>query len=186
MTTELWAAADTPPSVLDAIRGQGIVLENQERLGTVLHELRSDAFSIGLRVYLLVGLATLLLAVFGVFASAVMQARWRSYEVASLRVVGVSQRSLVRASVLEYVVMLGLAVVFGLVAAYLSLVLVLPSISLGTAEPFDPAPLYAVHWPIVAAVGVVLFVVATVIAMVVSWRVTRLGRPSTLRWAERG
>jgi len=37
----------------------------------------------------------------GVLASAVLQSRWRSYEVASLRVVGVRQRALVRGSVLE-------------------------------------------------------------------------------------
>jgi hypothetical protein len=32
----------------------------------------------------------------------------------------------------------------------------------------------------------VLFVLAALIALVVSWRTTRLGRPSTLRWAELG
>jgi hypothetical protein len=41
-----------------------------------------------------------------------------------------------------------------------------------------------VQWPLLALVGVSLFVVATVIALVVSRRTTRLGRPATLRWAE--
>jgi hypothetical protein len=98
----------------------------------------------------------------------------------------VSQRSLLRGSMLEYVVMLGLAVLFGLVSAYLSLLLVLPSMSLGTADPDAPAPIYAVHWAEVAGVGLALFALAAVIALVVSQRITRLGRPSTLRWAEQG
>jgi hypothetical protein len=181
---ELWAAEDTPQSVLDAVADAGIALVPVARLDDRLTELRGDAFSLGLRLFLLVGIATLLLAVFGVFASAVMQSRWRSYEVASLRVVGVSQRSLVRASVLEYVAMLGLAVVLGLAAAWLSVRLVLPTISLGPADEFAPAPDYATQWLVLAGVGVALFVLATTIALVVSRRTTRLGRPATLRWAE--
>ncbi|HET7386079.1 MAG TPA: ABC transporter permease [Nocardioidaceae bacterium] len=183
-SVQLWAAPGTPGALLDKVRAQGISLSPRGQVATTLAQLRGDAFSLGLRLLLIVGLATLVLAVFGVFASAVLQSRWRSYEVAALRVVGVSQRSLVRGSVLEYVVMLGLAVVLGLVSAYVSLRLVLPSISLGLAPDFSPKPIYAVHWPIVAGVGVVLFLVATLIALLVSRRITRLGRPSTLRWAE--
>ena len=130
------------------------------------------------------GLATLLLAVYGVFAAAVLQSRWRSYEVASLRVVGVSQRSLVRASVLEYVAMLGVAVALGLASAVVSVLLVLPSISLGQTDEFTPAPDFSVQWWLLALVGASLFVVASAIALVVSRRTTRLGRPATLRWAE--
>jgi len=133
-----------------------------------------------------VGVATLLLAIFGVLASAVLQSRWRSYEVASLRVVGVSRRALSRASTLEYVVLLGVAVVLGVAAAYLSLKLVLPAISLGTAGDQDPLPVYATHWPLVLGVGGGLFLLSVLIAVAVSRRVTRLGRPSTLRWAEQG
>jgi predicted lysophospholipase L1 biosynthesis ABC-type transport system permease subunit len=121
-----------------------------------------------------------------VFASAVLQSRWRSYEVAALRVVGVGQRTLVRASVLEYVVLLGVAVLLGVLSAYLSLKLVLPSISLGTAAATDPAPVYATPWLVVTGVAALLFVLATLIAVLVSRRITRLGRPSTLRWAEQG
>ncbi|MGH3443867.1 MAG: FtsX-like permease family protein, partial [Nocardioidaceae bacterium] len=183
-SVELWTAPNTPPALLDKVRAQGITLTPRGQVDTALAALRGDAFSLGLRLLLIIGLATLLLAVFGVFASAVLQSRWRAYEVAALRVVGVSQRSLVRGSVLEYVVMLGLAVLLGLVSAYVSLRLVLPSIRLGLAPAFSPKPIYAVQWPIVAGVGVVLFVLATLIALLVSRRITRLGRPATLRWAE--
>ncbi|MGZ5418546.1 MAG: FtsX-like permease family protein, partial [Nocardioides sp.] len=155
---ELWAAEGTPQSVLDAVEDAGVALVPVARLDDRLAELRGDAFSLGLRLFLLVGLATLLLAIFGVFASAVIQSRWRSYEVASLRVVGVSQRSLVRASVLEYVAMLGLAVVLGLASAWLSVRLVLPTISLGPADEFAPTPDYATQWVVLAGVGVALFV----------------------------
>ena len=186
VTTQLWVAEDTPASVLDAIRAQGITLSDGRNLAGTLRELRGDAFSLGLRLFLIVGVATLLIAVFGVFASAVLQSRWRSYEVASLRVVGVSQRALVRGSVLEYVVLLGVAVLLGLGSGLLALRLVLPSMSLGTAGEHVPAPLYLVHWALLGGAGLVMFLLALVIAVVVSRRITRLGRPSTLRWAEVG
>ena len=181
---ELWAAPGTPQSMLDAVEQAGIALTPVATLDDRLAELRGDAFSLGLRLFLIVGLATLLLAIFGVFASAVLQSRWRSYEVASLRVVGVTQRSLLRASVLEYVVMLGLAVALGLASAWLAVRLVLPSISLGPADEFAPAPDYGTQWLVLGGVGLVLFVTASLIALVVSRRTTRLGRPVTLRWAE--
>jgi hypothetical protein len=186
VTTELLVAKGTPASVLAAVRDRGVTLTDPHTLASTLADLRGDAFSLGLRLFLLVGAATLLIAVFGVFASAVLQSRWRSYEVAALRVVGVSRRVLVRASVLEYVVLLGVAVLLGVLSAYLSLLLVLPSISLGTAGVHEPAPVYATPWGIVAGVAGALFVLATLIALLVSRRTTRRGRPSTLRWAEQG
>lgn len=183
---ELWTSQDAPAAMLAQLRRSGVELQPLGTVTGTLHELRADAFTLGLKLFLLVGLATLLLAVFGVFASAVLQSRWRSYEVASLRVVGVSRRALVRASVLEYATMLGLAVLLGVGSSWLSLKLVLPSLSLGTAGPHDPAPAYAVHWAILGGAGVALFALALLIALVVSRRTTRLGRPSTLRWAEQG
>jgi putative ABC transport system permease protein len=186
VTTQLLVAAGTPAPVLDRVRAAGVPLTDPRSLAATLHDLRTDAFSLGLRLFLVVGAATLLIAVFGVFASAVLQSRWRSYEVAALRVVGVSHRVLVRASVLEYVVLLGVAVLLGVLSAYLSLRLVLPSISLGTAGVHEPVPVYATPWAVVAGVAVALFVLATLIALLVSRRTTRRGRPSTLRWAEQG
>ncbi|WP_367303779.1 FtsX-like permease family protein [Nocardioides panacis] len=186
VTTQLLVAAGTPAAVLDRVRAAGVPLTDPRSLAATLHDLRTDAFSLGLRLFLVVGAATLLIAVFGVFASAVLQSRWRSYEVAALRVVGVSRRVLVRASVLEYVVLLGVAVLLGVLSAYLSLLLVLPSISLGTAGVHEPAPVYATPWAVVAGVAAALFVLATLIALLVSRRTTRRGRPSTLRWAEQG
>ncbi|HET6626495.1 MAG TPA: ABC transporter permease [Nocardioidaceae bacterium] len=184
LDVQLWAAADTPASVLTEVREGGVLLSDRRSLDDTVANLRSDAFSLGWRIFLIVGGLTLLLAIFGVLASAVAQSRWRSYEVASLRVVGIKQRSLVRASVLEYVVMLGFAVLLGIVSAYLALTLALPSINLGNAAPHDPAATYPIHWEIVGGVAAVLFLLAVLIALVVSRRVTRLGRPSTLRWAE--
>jgi hypothetical protein len=186
VNTQLWVARGAPASVVRAVKAHGVVLTPIASFRQTLRDLHEDAFARGLQVFLGVGIATLLLAIFGMFAFAVMSSRWRSYEVASLRVVGVSQRTLVRASLVEHLTMLGLAVLLGVGSAIVSLTLVLPAISLGPPDPVDPAPTYAIAWPLVLGSGAVVLVLAVLIAVVVSRRVTRLGRPATLRWAEQG
>ena len=126
--TELLVAPGTPTSVLDQVRAAGVDLSDPRTYHDELEVLRSDAFSLGWKVFLLVGVLTLLLAFLGVLALAVVQLRWRAYEVAALRVVGVRRRDLRRAIVTEYVALLGMAVVGGTLAAVASLLLVLPSL----------------------------------------------------------
>ena len=186
VVAQLWTAADTPASMLRALRDKGVGLRPFGNLAATQASFKGDAFSRGLQVFLGVGVLALLLAVFGVFASAVTSARWRAYEVASLRVVGVRQAALVRASVWEYFGILGTAVLLGVVSALVSLGMVLPAIGLGPAAPYDPKPAYGVEWLILLATGVGVLALALLVALLVSRRVTRLGRPSTLRWAEQG
>ena len=115
--TELLVAEGTPASMLDDVEELGVALTDRRTESEELGLLRSDAFSLGWRVFLLVGVLTLVLAFLGVLALAVVQLRWRSYEVAALRVVGVRRQDLRRAIVTEYVALLGMAVVGGGLAA---------------------------------------------------------------------
>ncbi len=182
--TELMVAGDTPASVLQDLRKSGVDLSTVRTEGDELAQLRSDAFSLGWRVFLLVGVLTLALAFLGVLALAVVQLRWRSYEVAALRVVGVRRRDLRRAILTEYVALLGMAVVGGALAAVASLLLVLPSLDIGVVGTFDPAVDYGLRWLVLAGVlGVVLLVVLA-IAWWISRRTVKLGTPSTLRQAD--
>ena len=182
--TQLLVAPGTPASVMQDVRKAGVDLSNVRTEADVLHELRSDAFTLGWKVFLLVGLLTLALAFLGVLALAVVQLRWRSYEVAALRVVGVRRRDLRRAILTEYVALLGMAVVGGALAALASLLLVLPSLDIGTVGTFDPAVDYDLRWLVIGGVlGVVLLVVLA-IAFWISRRTVQLGTPSTLRQAD--
>lgn len=184
LVTELLVADGTPDSVLADVRDRGVVLTDTRSESEELDDLRSDAFSLGWRVFLLVGVLTLLLAFLGVLALAVVQLRWRSYEVAALRVVGVRRRDLRRAIVTEYVALLGMAVVGGGLAAVASLLLVLPSLDIGTIETFDPAVDFGLRWTVMAAVLGVVMIVVLGIAFWISRRTVRLGTPATLRQAD--
>ncbi len=182
--TELLVAEDTPASVLDGVEELGVPLTDSVSEDEELDLLRSDAFSLGWRVFLLVGVLTLVLAFLGVLALAVVQLRWRSYEVAALRVVGVRRRDLRRAILTEYVALLGMAVLGGGLAAVGSLVLVLPSLDIGTLEVFDPAVDFGVRWLVIAGVLGVVLVVVLAIAFWISRRTVKQGTPATLRQAD--
>ncbi len=182
--TQLLVAPGTPASVMTELRKAGVDLSSVRTEADELDKLRSDAFTLGWKVFLLVGLLTLALAFLGVLALAIVQLRWRSYEVAALRVVGVRRRDLRRAILTEYVALLGMAVVGGALAAVASLLLVLPSLDIGTVGTFDPAVDYGLRWLVLGGVlGVVLLVVLT-IAFWISRRTVQLGTPSTLRQAD--
>jgi hypothetical protein len=182
--TQLMVAGGTPASVLTQLRKSGVDLSTVRTEADELQELRSDAFSLGWKVFLLVGGLTLALAFLGVLALAIVQLRWRSYEVAALRVVGVRRRDLRRAILTEYVALLGMAVVGGALAAVASLLLVLPSLDIGVVGTFDPAVDYDLRWLVLAGVLGVVLVVVLGIAWWISRRTVRLGTPSTLRQAD--
>jgi hypothetical protein len=182
--TELLVAADTPASVLAEVRKLGVPLTERRTESEELDVLRSDAFSLGWRVFLLVGVLTLVLAFLGVLALAVVQLRWRSYEVAALRVVGVRRRDLRRAIVTEYVALLGMAVIGGGLAAVASLLLVLPSLDIGTIGEFDPAVNFSLRWLVMGGVLAVVMVVVLAIALWISRRTVKQGTPATLRQAD--
>ena len=182
--TTLLVAADTPTSVLQKVRKAGVSLTDSRTESGELDDLRSDAFSLGWRVFLIVGVLTLLLAFLGVLALAVVQLRWRSYEVAALRVVGVRRRDLRRAIVVEYLALLGLAVAGGALAAIASLLLVLPSMDIGEIGDFDPAVDYSLRWLTLAGVVASVLVVVLAIALWIARRTVVQGTPDTLRQAD--
>ena len=135
-------------------------------------------------MFLLVGVLTLVLAFLGVLALAVVQLRWRSYEVAALRVVGVRRRDLRRAIVAEYVALLGMAVVGGALAAIASLLLVLPVARHRRDRRVRPGCRLQ---PALAGDGRrarVVMIVVLAIALWISRRTVKQGTPATLRQAD--
>lgn len=184
ISTRLWVGENTPPEVLAAVRAAGVPLSEPEELSTAVAWLRGDAFMLGWRVFLLIGAGSLLLAVFGVVAASAAQVRWRAYEVASLRTVGVARSVLVRAAVLEHAVVLGFAVALGVAASFVSSVLVVPALDLGRAETYDPPPLPVAQVMPLLVIGGVALALTMLVVVALSRRVVRRGTPASLRWAD--
>lgn len=184
LDTRLWVADGTPQEVLDQVRDAGISLSAEQRESDELETLRTDAFNLGWRIFLLVGGLTLLLALVGVHAGAVSQRRWRTFETTSLLAVLVPRRILRRAAVVEHTAVVALVTLFGLAAAWVSLRVVLPAVDLGETSATAPSPDYAIRWPVLLAIGLVVFLMATVTTSVISLRTIRTADVGDLPWQE--
>lgn len=180
----LWVAAGTPASVLQRVQRAGIALSGEQREAAVLTSLRTDAFGLGWRIFLLVAVLTLLLALVGVYAGTVAQRRWRAFETASLLSVLVRRRTLARAALLEHATVVVLVAVCGLASAWLSLRLVLPTIDLGDTSATDPGADYAIRWLAVGAIGLVVVVLGILVASLVSLQTVRRTSAADLPWQE--
>lgn len=184
--TRLWAAGDTPRALLDAVRAAGVPLSEPQSLSTAVGDLREDAFMLGWRVFLLIGLGSVVLAVFGLLAASSLQSRWRDYEAASLRTVGVPATVLRRAATREHLVVLGLAAVLGAAVSFASGLLVVPALNLGEGAEHDPPPVVHLDWlPTLAISGAVLLLV-TLVVTAAGRRALRRAVPQDLRWADPG
>jgi len=180
----LWVAAGTPASVLDKVRDAGIALTGEQRESTALTSLRTDAFGLGWRIFLLVAVLTVVLALVGVYAGAVTQRRWRAFETASLLSVLVRRRTLARAAVLEHAAVVLVVCLCGLISAWLSLRLVLPTIGLGEVSSTAPHADFAVRWLVVGPIALGVFVLATLVASWVGVRTVRRTTTVELPWQE--
>jgi putative ABC transport system permease protein len=109
--------------------------------------------------------------------------RRRSYEAAALGTVGIRRGQLYRAALTEQLLLLGTAVVVGVPAGLLALLLALPAVPQFSDDTPVPLALLPPALPIVlCAVALVVLVGATV--LVSAGRVVRAGSTARLREAE--
>jgi putative ABC transport system permease protein len=126
------ARADTPQDVLAALSNKGI------SEGTTLTEttkvLDQDAYALSLNLYLVTALAAIVLALAGLAVNLAVQMPERRRDAASLRVVGVPRRQIVRAVFAEICAVLGAAGLAGIAAGSVAQLIVVRTITLGFAD----------------------------------------------------
>lgn len=142
-------------------------------------ELAANGPAVGLRLYVLAAVASVLLALGALLTAAFVAARRRSYEVAAVLALGGRPRVLTRAGAAEQLLLVvvgtGIGVAVGVVVARLALP-VLGSVTAG--GPTAPA---LIAWLPVAGVGLAVVVLAAVVAVFASRRVVHLASPDRLR-----
>jgi putative ABC transport system permease protein len=133
---EVWAGPGAPADLDKRLTDAGVQVLRSETIGGYLQQLGRRAPALGLWLYLLAGAAAILLAVGVVLLTAHVGVRGRLYELAALRVAGVRSGLLRRAILREYLALLGLPFVVGLVAGLVGALVMLPGIPLVTVgEP---------------------------------------------------
>jgi hypothetical protein len=176
----VWARADTPQRVLDELSRRGLSQPTTEaRAKSVLDQ---DAFALALRLYTVVTVLVVLLALAGLAANLAVQLPSRRRDAASLRVVGVTRRSVMAGVVIEFLVVIGAAALAGVAAGALAQYVVVRTVTLGFADTaLTPRVLPSFHLSsgirLSVVVMMVLFVVGTTFALLT----VRGARTSTLR-----
>lgn len=180
VTPTVLARGDAPASVIDALTSAG--LGRTTGIAETRRALDDSAYAQALRLYLVVAAALLLMALGGLLVSGAVQMPARRRDAASLRVVGVTRRTVVVASLWEFLVVLGTAALAGLAAGAMSLAVLLPSLTLGVVDEVvtprvlaDPDVARLVLFAAVVAGALLVVAVGTSVASV------RRARASTLR-----
>jgi putative ABC transport system permease protein len=174
------ARSDTPPNVLTQLAAHGIT--QRTTLQQVRHTLDQDPYALALNLYLVVTVIVILLAFAGLAVNMAIQIPARRRDAASLRVVGLSRRSIVTAVASEFTVILGTAAVAGILAGALSQYVVVRTVTLGYADSIlTPRVLPSLD---LAAVGALVAVASTVLfglSILLGSLTIRGSRTATLR-----
>lgn len=172
--------ADTPEELRRALAARGLTA--MPSLAEVERALSQDAYALALNLYLVVAATVVLLAVAGLGVSTVVQLADRRRDAASLRVVGVSRTSIIRAVGLEFVVVLGGAGLAAVAAGCAAVYVVVRNVRLGYVDGYRvPRLLNDLDvWRVAELVAVVL-VVMTIASLLVGWLTVRSSRGAILR-----
>ncbi|HEU0286216.1 MAG TPA: FtsX-like permease family protein, partial [Nocardioidaceae bacterium] len=166
--TYVLARDGMPPAMADQLTAAGVSLDQPLSLAKERKRLDNDAYALSLRLYLIVSVALLALALAGVSAHLIVGMPGRRRDAAALRVVGVSRRTVSRASLVELAITLGVAALAGVIAGVVAQWVILGKIRLGTADsrsPDIPARIDLLSLgAYTAATAVVLLLVAGLVA----------------------
>jgi hypothetical protein len=179
----IWLGPDAPSDAIDRLRAAGLVLDLGKTASGRAGELGRQGPALALRLLVVCAIAGSILAVGGTAIAIASTGRRRSFELASLRAVGIRRRTLLGACILEQLLLLGAAVVLGVPAGYLAARWSMPAIP----EFADRTPVALSYSP--ALLGVVLFTLAFVLllgitAVLAGRALLQAAAPARLREAE--
>jgi hypothetical protein len=176
----VFAAEDTPTGMRAALLDRGASVSTT--LAGTKRTLDQGAYALALRLYAVVALLVLLMALAGLFVSTAVQLPARRRDAASLRVVGVPRRSVMSAVVRELGVVLGGTAVAGLAAGTLAQYVVLRTVTLGVVDNVrTPALVAAVDWQRLALLTGAAVLLFGIVAIASAALTVRGARGSTLR-----
>ncbi len=179
--SQVWLAADTPGRVVAELRGQGQRLLSSRVPGTAIAEMNRGGLALAYLFFLFAAAAAAVLAIGASVFSVFMTSRRRAFELAVLRAIGLSDRTLLGSRLGEQLLVLGPGVLLGVVAGLVGVVLALPSVpEFSTTAGGPPVQLVVAPVPIVLMVGALVLLLA-VAAWLAAATTLRLSSWSRLR-----
>ena len=179
----VWIGPDAPADALARLHAAGLVTDGVSTLAARNAELARQGPALALLLLAVCAVAGALLAMGGTAVSIAAAVRRRSYEAAALATVGIRRSQLYRAALTEQLLLLGTAVVVGVPAGLLALLLALPAVPEFSDDTPVPLALLPPALPIVIC-AVALVVLVGVTVLLSAGRVMRAGSAARLREAE--
>jgi hypothetical protein len=178
---QVWLSAAAGPEVLRRLRQAGVVVRTVDSRAVRQAQLDHDGLSLSLRLFLVATLAAVVLAVGAVASAVYAGARRREYELAAIRTLGGTRRTLVSAARTEQLALLGTGLVVGTVASLVAAAWALPHIPpVGTGPSGVPAS-FRPAWASVGLLVAGVVVLAVLCADLLARAVVRASVPDRLR-----
>lgn len=182
-TWSIWLGPKAPADAISRLTRAGLTVQPGPTEQRRVTELGRQGPALALRLLVVCAIAGSVLAVGGTAIAIASTGRRRSFELASLRALGIRRRTLLNGSITEQLLLLGTAVVLGVPSGYLAARLAMPSIP----EFADQTPVALHYAP--RLIGVLLFAVAfalllTVTSVIAGRALMAAAAPSRLREAE--
>ena len=180
---QVWLGPAAPADALARLTAAGLPVEHVRTEQARLHQLGRQGPALALLLLLVCAIAGTALAVGGTAISISASSRRRSYEIAALRVVGISRRALLRAGAIEQLLLLGAAALLGVPTGLVAAAVAMPVIP----EFADRTPItldYTPSWTPTLLFALAFIVLLTLTAVIGARGLIRAAIPSRLREAE--
>jgi predicted lysophospholipase L1 biosynthesis ABC-type transport system permease subunit len=176
----VWLGADAPPDAVQQLTRAGVLVDSVTTAAERQAVLDRDGPALALRLLLVCAVIGAILSASAVAISVAVTGRRRSYELAALRAVGVRRRSLVRACVLEQLLLLGIGLVVGVPTGLIVARVALPLLPQTSSASSLPVTL-DVQTFAVSSFIVVTALLLTITAVVAGLTLVRQAVPDRLR-----
>jgi predicted lysophospholipase L1 biosynthesis ABC-type transport system permease subunit len=181
---QVWLSSNAPSNMAARLAHQHVYVQRTIHSATYRSALDHSGPAFADSLFLLSALAATVLAIGATAAGRVLSVRRRGYELAALEAVGVSPRTLRRATVAEQGSIFGIGLLIGLAAGLVGSRLALPSTPVFVDTSTGPPLALGLPWGLLAALTIGMVVVFVVVSFATAQVVERAATPSQLRGAQ--
>ncbi len=181
---QVWLSSHAPTDMPARLARQHVYVQRTIQSATYRSDLDHTGPAFADSLFLLSALAATVLAIGATAAGRVLSVRRRSYELAALEAVGVSPRTLRRATAVEQGSVFGIGLLVGLAAGLAGALLALPSTPIFVHTATGPPLVLGLPWAPLAALTVGMIVLFVVVSAATARVVERAATPSQLRGAQ--
>ncbi len=181
---QVWLSSSAPPDMAARLGRRHVDVTRTINSSAYRPALDDSGPAFADSLFLISALAATLLAIGATAVGRVVSIRRRSYELAALEAVGISPRTLRRATAAEQGSVFGIGLLVGLAAGLAGSHLALPSTPVFVDTSVGPPLVLGLPWTLLAALAIGLVVVFVVVSVAIARLVERSATPSQLRGAQ--